>query len=514
MLLQQKSLKLTGTVFKWHKLQDMPLAHNATIEEDDIDLILGYNLNDVEITERLLELLEPQIKLRFNVSEEYGVKVYSESDSGIANKLLEKFYEDASGIPKQKFKKWRTKRPRIGFWDVIFHDIKFRTPQFKDFLEEFRQTIFYPTIPFIKKPIIFDGVKYVIGKGGLHSSDPGDLFESTDTVKIVDSDVDSYYPSNIINNNIYPAHLGQGFLKQFKRVKEDRVSAKKKAKNKQLGEQDRNKFNAIAFAMKTALVSVFGKTLYENHWLYDPLAGLKTTINGQLYLLMLIEDLVLRNFKVISANTDGILTLVPVERNEEYKNICAKWEDRTGFDLTYTNYKKYARRDVNSYIAITESDEVKTKGEFNTNNIDNIQDDPFMLRRGFDRPIIAIALNEFFKNDTPIQETILKHDDIYDFCSSRKTDKKFKNEFHYVKDGNANIDPLQQSVRYYVSTNGGSLYKKEQETGKMISYCVGKRVSIFNDYVKEDDYKIDYNYYIHETQKIIDEVIKPQLTLF
>ena len=90
----------------------------------------------------------------------------------------------------------------------------------------------------------------------------------------------------------------------------------------------------------------------------------------------------------------------------------------------------------------------------------------------------------------------------------------FKNEYHYVKDGIASIDQLQQSVRYYISTDGGSLYKKDNETGKMISYCVGKRLSIFNDYFESDEYNIDYNYYISETQKIIDEIIKPQLTLF
>jgi DNA polymerase elongation subunit (family B) len=366
----------------------------------------------------------------------------------------------------------------------------------------------------MKKKVIFDGVKYVVGVGGLHSEDKGDLFESTDKVNYIDCDIGSFYPNMIVKNNICPAHLGDAFIRKYKETMEERVAAKKKAKDKSLPQEDRDKYKTMADTLKIVINSSFGKMGYEHHWLYDPLAMLKVTINGQLYLLMLIEQLVLNHFKVISANTDGVITEVPVNREEEYKRICSNFEEATKFELEYTYYKKYARSSVNDYIGITREGEVKTKGDFNVPDVKNIHNDTFMLRRGFDRPIIAIALNEFFKNDTPIRDTILNHDDIYDYCTAKKTDKKFKNEFHHVVDGKACINNLQQSVRYYVSTNGGSLYKKDKETGKMISYCVDKRVTIFNDYVESDDYKIDYNYYIHETQKIIDQIIKLQLTLF
>jgi len=511
--LNHKSLKLTGTLFKWHKLQDLPYALDHDVQPDELDNILKYNLNDVEITEKLMSLLEPQIRLRFNVSKEYNIHAYSETDSGIANKLLEKFYEEATNIPKQRFKKWRTKRSRIGFWDVIFPDISFRTPELHKFLDELRQTVFYPAIPFTKKSVIFDGVKYIVGVGGLHSEDRPDIFESNDHMKYIDADISSMYPNMMINNNIYPQHLGDAFMRKFKEVVEGRVEAKHKAKDKRLNTESRDRWLNIANIFKIIVNSVFGKMGFEHYWLYDPLAMLKVTINGQLYLLMLIEQLVKKGFTIISANTDGIIAEVSKDREDEYKNICKKFEEATKFDLEYTYYKKYARSSVNDYIGITEDGVVKTKGDFNIPNVDNLHNDTFMLRRGFDRPVIAIALNEFFKNNTPIQKTILEHKDIYDFCTARKTDKKFQNEFHYVKDGIAHKDLLQHSVRYYVSTDGGSLYKKDNEIGKMINYCVGKRVTIFNDYY-DGEYNIDYNYYIHETQKIIDQIIKPQLTLF
>jgi len=512
--LGQKSLKLTGTIFKWHRLQDLPIEWTKEIQLQDVDKILEYNMNDVLITDRLFSLLQGQTKLRFDVSKQYNINAYSESDSGISNRLLEKFYSEATGLKPKEFKHLRTRRPKIYFADVVFEDIEFESDALNDLLLDIRESAYYESTPYFKKSIILDGVKYKIGIGGLHSDDKGDLFESSDDARLIDCDIGSMYPTLITNNNIHPEHLGSAFITKYKEVIEERLLAKKRSKDLTLSQVDRDKQNVIANTLKIALNSTYGKMKFENHWLYDPLAALRVTINGQLYLLMLIERLVNRGFKVISANTDGVITIVPSTRDDEYKSICADWERDTNFDLEYTQYKKYARRDVNNYIAITTDNEVKVKGEFIIPDVKNIHKDQFMLRRGFDKPIVAIALNAFFINGTPIADTIRNHKDIYDFCTAKKTDKKFKNEYHILKDGEANITPMQQSVRYFVSTNGGTLYKRDPEEHKLIAYCVGKRVTLFNDYYKSKDYNIDYTYYIHETQKIIDEIIKPQLKLF
>jgi len=354
----------------------------------------------------------------------------------------------------------------------------------------------------MKKTFIFDGVKYIMGIGGLHSSDPGDLFESTEDLKIIDADVGSYYPTMIINNNIHPEHLGGSFIKKYKEIRDSRLEAKKKG----------DKTTSEAF--KIILNSSYGKMKSDKHWLYDPLCALQVTINCQLYLIMLIEKLVLNGFKVISANTDGIVTMVPTKDEDKYKELCKEWEEYTNFSLEYSIYKKYARRDVNNYIAIKDNGDVKTKGDFTIPDINKLYQDPLMLRRGFNKPIISIALNEYFINDTPIEETIKNHKDIYNFCTSQKTDKSFRNEYHFVENREAKINNLQQSVRYYVSKDGGSLYKRHKEDGRLINYCVGKNVTLFNDYFDSENYNIDYNYYINQTQKIIDEIINPQLTLF
>ena len=85
-----------------------------------------------------------------------------------------------------------------------------------------------------------------------------------------------------------------------------------------------------------------------------------------------------------------------------------------------------------------------------------------------------------------------------------------KNNIHHIEE-------LQKTVRFYISTNGGTLYKVDRDNNKYINYCVNHRVTILNDNRNSKDikdYNIDYSYYIYEVHKIINTIIDPQLTLW
>jgi hypothetical protein len=488
----QKSLKLLGVSMKWPKIQDLPISSDSIIKREDVLTIRKYNLNDVLITEQLYYHLLDRLKLRAEISELYNINCYTESDSGMANRILEKFYSETSGLEKKYFKDLRTERKFIKFDWVVFKEIDFKTPELMTLLEEVRDYTYYKDQPFFKKKVVFGGVEYKLGVGGLHSVDNGAVFEETATMRIIDADIASMYPTLAINHNLAPEHLGSKFMKNFRGLRDKRIKAKRE------GNKTENE------CLKIVLNATIGKTLNPHLWLYDPIVNLKVTINGQLYILMLIEQLVLNGFKVISANTDGVTTLVDINVEEDYYRICKEWESKTRFELEYAYYKKYVRRDVNNYIAIKQDDKVKTKGIF-LKEID--------FAKGYDKPIVSIALYEFFVNGVPIEKTINEHRDIYDFCIAKKIDNKFTNEFHSIKNGEYSKDILQKSVRYYVSTNGGVLLKKDYENGDTENYEVNKKITIFNDYF-EGPYNIDYGYYINQTQKIINEIINPQLDLW
>ncbi len=500
----RKSLKLLGVNLRWPKLQDLPLPSDSVITVDQVDTILKYNLNDVLITERLFEHLKDNIKLRFDIAKRFKVNVYSESDSGIANRLLEKFYSEASGLPLRSFKDLRTPRKFIPFTQVVFDDIVFHTNTLDLLLEEVKNFNYYKDLPFFKKKVKFDGVTYKMGVGGLHSEDTGQCYIATDYLKVIDADIASMYPTTFINHKLTPAHLGSKFLKNYVSLRDERIEAK------------HSKDLTTAESLKLVLNSCVGKTLNANHWLYDPLVNLRVTINGQLYLLMLIERLSLAGLQTISANTDGITVLVPTDKLDQYKQICNDWEQDTNYMLEYAYYSKYARRDVNNYIAIKEDGSIKTKGIFTKDwpaRFGNMTDP---LNKGFDKPIVSIALYNYFVEGTPIKDTILNHTDILDFCIAKRIDDKFTNEYHTITNGELTKDTLQKSVRYYVSTTGGSLFKKD-EKGSLFNYEAGKTVVIFNDYVDLGDihnYNLDYAYYIHAVQQVVDEIINPQLSLW
>jgi len=494
----QKSLKLVAVNLKWPKIQDLPIPWNNAIVDNQLQLMHDYNLNDVEITEALYNKLLPEIKVRAEAEKLYDAPLISESDSGMANRLMEKFYSEITGLSKREFKSLRTERNIVNFSSVVFDDILFLTSELRSVLEEVKKHTYYKDQPFYRKTIDYNGIKYQLGIGGIHSVDKGAIFESDEENELIDADISSMYPSIIINNRIKPQHLDRKFIEKYKEIRDIRLDAKKKGR---FIESD---------SLKIVLNSIYGKMRNEHHWMYDPFAALQVTINGQLYVLMLIEELTREGFQIISANTDGIITIVPKNKKELYNKICNEWCDYTNFELEYANYKKYIRRDINNYISIKTDDTTKEKGEF-------LQPDKKTLMQGYDKPIVSIALRKYFLEGINIVDFIKNHKDIYDFCIAKKIDKKFENQYHHVN-GNREpkIDILQKSVRYYVSTRGGSLYKYSKEDDTFISYCSNKPVKIFNDYIElpMEEYEIDYKYYISETMKIIDLIEDKQLKLF
>lgn len=62
-------------------------------------------------------------------------------------------------------------------------------------------------------------------------------FEPDENTLLLDDDVASLYPSIIIQNNVYPKHLGPEFVQVYKQIRDERIEAKRngnKIKNETL----------------------------------------------------------------------------------------------------------------------------------------------------------------------------------------------------------------------------------------------------------------------------------------
>jgi len=186
---QHKSLKLVAVNINWPLVQDTPIKPEQKVKDEDIDEIYKYNLNDVEITEKLYHTLKDDINVRWEVGQKYSIDLMSEPDSGMANRLLEKMYSEVSGIPIKELKEMRTERKIIHYENIVFPEINFSTNILKDLLNEIRSQKYYKNQPYFNKTVIFNGVRYKLGIGGIHSDDMPGIFTNDNGIKIIDCDI-------------------------------------------------------------------------------------------------------------------------------------------------------------------------------------------------------------------------------------------------------------------------------------------------------------------------------------
>lgn len=487
------SLKQIAINLKWKKIQDIPIDPNEKVLEEQLQTILDYNLNDVLITKKLYEELAPIRELRENLSEIYKVNLNSASDSRMANLILENIYQNELRMDIRNVRNMRTPREKVLLGDCIAKFVSFQTPQLQELLDRISSMYVYSYNNFrYSEKLYFANNSFALGIGGLHTEDVPAIFETDSEYVIQDMDVASYYPNLIINNEFYPEHLGKDFIRVLKKITAERISAKKAG--------DKTK----ADGLKITINSIFGKLGSEHFWLLDPKQFLSTTLSGQMGLLMLIESLHLNGIDVISCNTDGVVCKIKRNKLDDYYRVAKEWEQKTNLELEFTLYKKYIRRDVNSYITEKEDGSTKEKGAF-LKDID--------LKKSYHMPIVPKCLYAYFIKGIPVKETLENCDDIMEFCISQKTGKNFEMELHTAK----GIEKLQKTNRFYVSKKGGVLYKKDRYSNKMIGLYVGRTISLLNDYnssIPFSEYEVDFSFYEKETQKIIDEIEPKQMKLF
>jgi hypothetical protein len=487
------SLKQVSINLKWHKIQDMPIHHTATLQAEEIPLVLGYNLNDVLITKRLYEEIAPLRKLREDLSAIYKIDLTSASDSRMANLILENIYSTELNMDIRAVRDMRTPREKVLLGDCIAKFVKFESPALNEMLDRISSTIAYYHLRYkYSEELWFAGKKFNLGVGGLHTDDDPGTFVSTDDYLIQDCDVASYYPNLIINNNFYPQHLGINFIKVLKKITAERIAAKKSG--------DKVK----ADGLKITINSIFGKLGSETFWLLDAKQMLSTTVSGQLGLLMLVEQFHKAGIDIISCNTDGIVCGIPKKLETKYYEIAKEWETATNLELEFTPYKKYVRRDVNSYITEKMDGKTKEKGAF-VKEVD--------LKKSYHMPIVAKALYAYFIKGVSVDETLAKCKDIMEFCVSQKSGGEFGIELHTIK----GVEKLQKTNRFFITTKGGALIKHKEFTNKLSSLYAGKLVHILNEYdssVPFEDYHVDIGFYKKEVMKIIDAIEPKRMGLF
>lgn len=489
------SLKWVEFSMNWQKVQDLPYKFDEVLSVDKFDDVIDYCHNDVNATEKFFFKSQKLVELRFSQqAENPHLELFNKSDSSIGEALFLDLMSEKLQIEKTKLKKMQTRRETIALKDVILPYIKFETPEFNSVLEFFKeQIITESTKDAFKHLMVFDEMEYFYGLGGLHAARGNSIFKLNEENIVLSIDFASFYPNISIKNKLYPEHLSEAFCVLYEELFEKRKSIPKS--------------NPQNTSLKLLLNSAFGKGGDEYSFLYDKLFQMAITVNGQLILSMLCEQLsAIEGVRIILANTDGAELIVPVSKKREVYNVCLSIEKLTQLQLEYSVYDKLFTRDINNYLGIDINGKIKTKGAF------EIDVEPHKNRS---QRIVQIAVMRYFVHDVPIENTIQNHlkvgnygkienQGIYDFCIG----KKIQSNQHYTlekEEGELIRNVDDKVIRFYVSSNGDYL-KKNYSDGRKEITVGGNKVTMFMDYYTSENYNIDYDYYIKEAQKIIFEV--------
>jgi DNA polymerase elongation subunit (family B) len=183
-----------------------------------------------------------------------------------------------------------------------------------------------------------NGFDFVFGLGGIHGSVENEILETCDQYVIESWDVTSYYPNLAIKNGFYPQHLGKTFCTIYEHLFEQRKQYPKKS--------------AESAMLKLALNGVYGDSNNRFSVFYDPLFTMSITLNGQLLLCMLAEQLMkVPTVQIVMANTDGLEYIIHPDYVESANAVCKWWQDATQLSLEHARYRRMFIRDCNNYIA-------------------------------------------------------------------------------------------------------------------------------------------------------------------
>ena len=550
---QAKSVKLKVLEFvmRMNDIEDLPFKPETFLTHDEMTILVEYQKHDVIATHKFyLESLK-HLEFRAELSQTYDKNFMNMNDG----KIGEAYFVmglDKAGVKTKNVNK--TYRDSIIIDEIIFPYIRFDHPEFNKALAQMRTETIYKTKGANHWSPVIDGFSYDIGLGGIHASVKGETFREDDYFKIKDLDFASWYPHLSFNHNVYPLHLTEAFCPVYKDLYLER---KKHAKKTLL--------NA---ALKLALNIPYGNSNSEHSIFYDPKFTMTITINGQLILCMLADQLIkIPELRMIQCNTDGLTIRYPRKYEGQVLAIWKWIEQVTDIELEGVDYSLMAIRDVNNYIAVAVPDEtgyvdIKRKGAYGYENLEWHKDHGAL--------VIQKAASAAILEGKNIREFIMNHDDIFDFFkvvkASKGTTLITQEPVYWNGDlvtPKATTGTLQGVTRYYISNTGCKLIKRmpaftrkvggnidmvmmnyqgrkasgglnknlkvktihEFNSACALGYRIKKGgsftttalrdsgvdkdwlVTPINSINDETKYDVNYDYYIKETEKLVNKVI-------
>lgn len=440
------SLKVLEFNMRSDSIEDLPFDVGLDLDSDQVTTLAKYNLHDVNETLKFYHKSKDMIKFREKLSTSYGKNFINHNDTKIGKDyFIMKLEQHTPGCCYKRIdgkrKTVQTLRESINLAEVILYYVQFEQPEFNRILNWFRSQVITDTKGSITDiNCTVNGFKFDFGTGGIHGSVESQIISSNDDYCIEDWDVASYYPNLAITNGLHPAHLGKTFCEIYKDVYEQRKQHAKGTTE-----------NAM---LKLALNGVYGDSNNKYSPFFDPHYTMSITINGQLLLCMLAEQLMkLDGLTMVQINTDGLTIRYPRIHKNWVHEVAQWWEGITNLELEHAEYSRMFIRDVNNYIAEGTDGKIKRRGAYE-----------YQLgwHQNHSALIVPMVAEACLTHGDDIRESIMSHENIMDFMLRAKVPRS-----SYLEFGGERV---QNIVRYYISTDGDILEKVMQPAGPVGEY--------------------------------------------
>ena len=497
------SLKEMQVTMQYKNVEEFVVDWHQDLPEKDIDRLISYNINDVESTEELLYRCKDLLELRIETEKDFGLPCLSLDRVNLGDRLLQLKVMEKTGLNKKQLENMKSPANHVDLEKVIFPWIKFESPILQKKLTDMKnQHNVSPGRKGYINTFMFGEMKVTIGVGGIHGDNGTCIIKPNEDELLLDSDVNSLYPSLMRMYHLYPPKLKDVLGQIFPQIIDDRLEFKR------TGQKNKNE------TYKYMLNGVSGKMQDETSWLFSPFTVMQVRINGQLLLLMLAERLLKLGCKLYQINTDGILYKLKKSKYEELQQVLKEWEKLTMLTLETEEFTQFYQLAINDYFGVEPNNKIKKKGFFLTD---------IELGKGLTPKIIPEAIINYFVHNIPVEDTIKSCKDICKFLQAEKTGKQWTVEYN---------EQIQQRInRFYVSNSGYYLWKWKLDDAGKKSYQIMLKdhgVRLHNKFYSDEDlqwkysqgetfqsiYDIDYQYYINQCIKVIEKLKPKQLNLF
>ena len=253
-------LKEIQVTMQYPNVQEFVCDWSKPLPLEDFDNMIDYNINDIESTTELLNRCKKDIDLRIAIENEYGVRVLSKDGVNIGMKILTQKYLEKTGLTWWDIEGLRSPMDYIPLKDVILPFIKYDSPILQEVLNDMKNQIVSPGRKGYENNFVFDGLRYTVGVGGIHSKNDPEIIIPKEDEMLIDIDVASLYPSMLIEYGFYPKHLGPEFLEVYSQIKDERIEAKHN------GDKVKNE------TLKLALNGLSGNLQNQHNFCYSPFA--------------------------------------------------------------------------------------------------------------------------------------------------------------------------------------------------------------------------------------------------